>query len=104
MDSSTIGTPVFIASDLFLVHRPPWLDALRLELLRALRRALRRRAERSARERDARSTLRALSHLDARTLRDIGLDASELPSAAGEAAGCIEATRLRIWSQAGMRG
>ncbi len=93
-----------MTQEIFLAHRPPLLDALLLVLLRALRRALRRRAERSVRERSARTTLRALSHLDARTLRDIGLDASELSSAAGEAAGCIEATRLRIWSQAGMRG
>ena len=100
MVSSTIGIPVFIASDHFLVHRPPWLDALLLALLHELR----RRAEWLARARHAQRTLHSLSHLDARTLRDIGLDVSELSSAAREAAGCIEATRRRIWFQAGTLG
>ena len=91
MDSSTIGTPVFTATDLRLAQQPAWLAWL-LD-------AWHSRAERFEQERNARRTVQALSRLDARTLRDIGLDASELSSAAFEAAERIEATRRRIWGQ-----
>jgi uncharacterized protein YjiS (DUF1127 family) len=57
------------------------------------------RSERFEQERKARRTVQALSRLDARTLRDIGLDASELSSVALEAAERIEATRWHVWSQ-----
>lgn len=89
MDSSTIGIPVSTANELRLALRPSWLDALI--------HTLRRHAERRAGERHARQTLRSLRQLDARTLHDIGLDASELSSVALEAAGFIEATRWRFW-------
>jgi uncharacterized protein YjiS (DUF1127 family) len=91
MNSSTIGIPVFTATELRLATQSDWLPALV--------RTLRDRAERLARERHAKRTLRSLSHLDARTLRDIGLGASELSSAALEIAGRIEATRWHVWSQ-----
>ena len=91
MDSSTIGTPVFTATDLRLARRPAWLAAL-LDAWHGW-------AERVAQEREARRSLQDLSRLDARTLRDIGLDASDLSSAALEAAGRIEATRRHVWSQ-----
>jgi uncharacterized protein YjiS (DUF1127 family) len=89
MDSSTIGTPVFSATELRLAQQPAWLAAL-LD-------AWHGRAERFAQERKAQRTVQALSRLDARTLRDIGLDASELTSTALEAAERIEATRWHVW-------
>jgi uncharacterized protein YjiS (DUF1127 family) len=45
------------------------------------------------RARDERETYRALSALDARTLRDLGIDASEVRSVAAELAGGAESTR-----------
>lgn len=78
------------ANELCLALQPSWLFALLL--------AWQQRAERRARELDARHTMRALQRLDARTLHDIGLDASERSSVALEAAGCIEATRWRNWT------
>lgn len=89
MDSSTIGIPVSTANELRLALQPAWLSALLV--------ALRRHTQRRAGLRHARHTLNSLSHLDARTLRDIGLDASELPSVSLEVAGLIEATRWRAW-------
>lgn len=46
------------------------------------------------RQRFARAAVRALNGLDARTLRDLGLDRSELSSLAAELAG--EAARQRV--------
>lgn len=77
------------ANELRLAFRPSWLAGLLL--------AVRRRSERRAGERQVQLTLRSLRNLDARTLRDIGLDASELSSVSLEAAGLIDATRWRIW-------
>ena len=91
MDSSTIGIPVSTATELRLPTRPAWLVAL-VGILE-------RHSEHRAKDREARRTVQLLSHLDARTLRDIGLDASELPLGAFEAVGRIEATRWRVWSQ-----
>ena len=45
------------------------------------------------RARDERDTYRALSALDARTLRDLGLDASEVRSVAAELSGASEPSR-----------
>ncbi|HQR20933.1 MAG TPA: DUF1127 domain-containing protein [Burkholderiaceae bacterium] len=53
------------------------------------------------RARDAHATYRALSRLDARTLRDVGLDRSELRSVAAELAG--EADRSRIQALRSLR-
>lgn len=77
------------ANELRLALQPAWLSALLV--------ALRRHTQRRAGLRHARHTLNTLSHLDARTLRDVGLDASELPSVSLEVAGLIEATRWRAW-------
>ena len=95
-DSSTTGIPMLTANDPRLTHRPTWLVTL-LDTMR-------RRAERVAQEHLALCTLRSLNHLDARTLRDIGLDTGELSSAAREAAALIERTRLRVWSPLDTRG
>lgn len=89
MGSSTIGIAVSTVTEPRLALQPAWLSALLV--------ALRRHTERRAGLRHARHTLNALCHLDARTLRDIGLDASELPSVSLEVAGLIEATRWRAW-------
>lgn len=53
-------------------------------------------AERHARRRFLRHTRLALQALPAHTLRDLGLDRSEIPSIAGEAAGECDATRARV--------
>jgi uncharacterized protein YjiS (DUF1127 family) len=49
-----------------------------------------------------RGTAEALAGLDARTLRDLGLDRAEIFSVAAEAAGNAELTRLRILTRLGM--
>ena len=41
-------------------------------------------------------TVRQLQALDGRALRDLGIDPSEIRSAAAEAAGAVDATRLRF--------
>ena len=48
------------------------------------------------RRRLARQTLLALHKLDARTLRDLGFDRSELLSVAAEVSGDAEVTRARL--------
>jgi uncharacterized protein YjiS (DUF1127 family) len=47
------------------------------------------------RAREAHATYRALNGLDARTLRDIGIDRSEMSSVAGEIAGTADRTRVQ---------
>jgi len=59
--------------------------------------ALQRRAQQWSAARQRRLTERALSALDAGTLRDIGFTRSEISSVAAEAAGEIEASRHLIW-------
>lgn len=67
-----------------------------LPLLPMARRGLRRlQAHRQRRMRE-RATEIALRGLDAATLRDIGIGRSEIESLPREAAGTIEATRLRL--------
>ena len=70
-----------------LVTRSPWP----LIAFEAVRAALRNRPRRT-------DTPRAepLHELDARTLRDIGVDASEVTSIEAEARGDADVTRLRI--------
>jgi uncharacterized protein YjiS (DUF1127 family) len=48
------------------------------------------------RQRDVGATVQALRALDARTLRDLGIDACEIRSIAAELGGAAEATRLRV--------
>lgn len=55
----------------------------------------RRLVDRWNRWRKARETFHALSELDARTLRDLGLDRSEILSAVAEIAGDADPTRAR---------
>jgi uncharacterized protein YjiS (DUF1127 family) len=55
----------------------------------------RRMVARLKRRRQARTTYRALCALDARTLRDLGFDRSEILSVAAEVAGDADSTRVR---------
>jgi uncharacterized protein YjiS (DUF1127 family) len=48
------------------------------------------------RRRDAYATFRSLQAVDARTLRDIGIDASEVRSIAAELSGAASATRRHV--------
>jgi len=83
---------------------PPPMKALRgpnflaslAGLLARLARRIELHGEARLRERQRRDTERALRGLDPRVLRDIGCTPSEITSIAAEAAGEIEATRLRV--------
>jgi uncharacterized protein YjiS (DUF1127 family) len=61
----------------------------------------RQAVERARQRRSARASHDALRALDDRSLRDLGLDRSELESIAGEVAGSAERTRMRahVYSQ-----
>lgn len=62
----------------------------------ALRDAMRRLAMEHRRRRLERATLLTLQSLDARTLRDLGFDRSEMPSIANGLLGEADVTRARI--------
>lgn len=64
-------------------------------LLRAVADAVRRARESWKRGQQAGATYVALRALDARALRDLGFDRSELASVAAECAGAIDRTRVR---------
>lgn len=68
-----------------------------------LAQAAERRGQQWARAREQRLTAQALGRLDRATLRDIGLTHSEIGSMAAEAAGLVERTRARAWSEIGCR-
>lgn len=74
---------------------PTFLGSL-ARLLTRLADRLEQHGEARRRERQRRDTERALYGLDPRVLRDIGCSPSEITSIAAEAAGEIEATRLRV--------
>jgi uncharacterized protein YjiS (DUF1127 family) len=57
---------------------------------------LRQRLANYRQGRQAHATYRALSRLDARTLRDIGLDRSEIRSVAAETGGLTAVTRVQL--------
>lgn len=71
--------------------------------LARLAQAAEQRGQQWLRDRERRRTERALRGLDARTLRDIGFTPGEITSVAAEAAGEVEATRLRAWREIGAR-
>lgn len=62
----------------------------------ALRDVMRRFATAQRRRRLSRATVLTLQSLDAHTLRDLGLDRSEIPSAAAELHGEVDVTRARV--------
>lgn len=76
------------------VHRSAALPDVVAAVIAALSAAARRRLAAWQRARDELATARALRGLDQRTLRDIGLDASEARSVAAELAGGTERTRI----------
>jgi uncharacterized protein YjiS (DUF1127 family) len=63
---------------------------------RAVASRLKLMAARAQQRRQARATYLALRDLDARTLRDIGFDRSEILSVAAEFSGAADATRARV--------
>lgn len=72
----------------------------------ALAAAAQRRADAARHRRLMPRTVEALRGLDARTLHDLGLHASEISSVAAEASGAIdhiEQTRARVWREGGHR-
>jgi uncharacterized protein YjiS (DUF1127 family) len=87
--------------DAFLLHAAARADLARrvgelaITALGFLVRPLQRLRAEYGRHQQAQATYRALRGLDARTLRDIGLDRSELRSVAAEANGLTAATRLQ---------
>jgi uncharacterized protein YjiS (DUF1127 family) len=62
----------------------------------ALREAIRRLVVQHRRRSLARATLLTLQSLDGHTLRDLGIDRSEIPSVATGVLGEVDATRARI--------
>jgi uncharacterized protein YjiS (DUF1127 family) len=60
-------------------------------------------AQRWSQRRQHRDTVRALAALDAGTLRDLAIGASEISSLAAEAAGQVEASRRRAQPPIGVR-
>jgi hypothetical protein len=71
------------------------LTRLVVAAVKAIVDRLRRETARRKRRADARASYRALCELDARTLRDLGMDRSELRSVVLERHGEIEATRIQ---------
>ena len=62
----------------------------------ALRDAMRRFGRAQQRRRLIRATVQTLQSLDAHTLRDLGLDRSDIPSAVAELLGEVDVTRTRV--------
>ena len=67
--------------------------AVAMSLWRSWRTAFEQARQRWRRQQDAARTARALQHLDERTLRDLGLHRSEIPSLAAALDGSARATR-----------
>jgi uncharacterized protein YjiS (DUF1127 family) len=85
---------VFAPGDSPLLHKTSGMRELVADVAQVVA-ALSRRLSGTWRQRQqAWATYRALRYLDARTLRDIGLDRSELRSIAAEVSGAIEVTRV----------
>jgi uncharacterized protein YjiS (DUF1127 family) len=83
-------------------HRSARLHARSFPAMRWLEFVLRRAVTRVRRWLDRRAMHRALRELDPRTLRDLGIDRSEISSVCAEMAGDAEATRiLTLRSQSG---
>ena len=85
---------VFAPGDSPLLHKTSGMRELFADIAQVVA-AVSRRIYGTWRQRQqAWATYRALRDLDARTLRDIGLDRSELRSIAAEVSGAIEVTRV----------
>ena len=78
-----------------LAHRSFTLGEIVVEAIRAIGAIASRAHARYRQHRQARATYDALRELDDRTLRDLGLDRSELRSIVAEVTGEAERTRMR---------
>jgi uncharacterized protein YjiS (DUF1127 family) len=76
-------------------YRSSRLTQIVAATLQAVGDLVRRMVARSKRRQQARATYLALRGLDARTLRDLGFDRSEILSVAAEVAGDADSTRVR---------
>ena len=85
---------VFAPGDSPLLHKTAGMRELAADVTQALAAMSHRLYGAWCRRQQAWATYRALRRLDARTLRDIGLDRSELPSIAAEVSGALEVTRM----------
>jgi uncharacterized protein YjiS (DUF1127 family) len=85
---------VFAPGDSPLLHKTAGMRELFADIARAVAAVSRRLSGAWRQRQQAWATYRALRDLDARTLRDIGLDRSELRSIAAELGGAIEVTRV----------
>jgi uncharacterized protein YjiS (DUF1127 family) len=85
---------VFAPGDSPLLHKTSGMRELFADIAQAVAAVSRRLSGRWRQRQQAWATYRALRDLDARTLRDIGLDRSELRSIAAEVGGAIEVTRV----------
>jgi uncharacterized protein YjiS (DUF1127 family) len=85
---------VFAPGDSPLLHKTAGMRELIADVTQALAAVSRRLYGAWRRRQEAWATYRALRELDARTLRDIGLDRSELRSMAAEVSGALEVTRM----------
>jgi uncharacterized protein YjiS (DUF1127 family) len=97
--SSTVSSPM---SPMRAVrHEGLAVAAARLfaRVLARLAQAAEQRGQQWARARERRRTELALRQLDGHTLRDIGLTEGEISSVSAEAAGQVEATRVRAWRE-----
>jgi uncharacterized protein YjiS (DUF1127 family) len=85
---------VFAPGDSPLLHKTSGMRELVADIARAVAAVSRRLYSKWSQRQQAWATYRALRDLDARTLRDIGLDRSELRSIAAEVGGALEVTRM----------
>lgn len=88
--AAVVGAPAAAAE-----HRSASLADICLAVGAAIGAALRKLVQRWREQRELRRTYSALSHLDERTLKDIGLGDHEAGSIAAELAGRAERTRIQ---------
>jgi uncharacterized protein YjiS (DUF1127 family) len=93
--ASPVGAIIaFAPGDSPLLHKTAGMRELFADISQWVVAVTRPRLDAWRQRRQARETYRALRELDAHTLRDIGLDPSELRSIAAEVSGALEVTRM----------
>jgi len=85
----------FAPGDSPLLHKTAGMRELAADISRWMAAAARRYVDAWRQRRLARATYMSLRGLDARTLRDVGLDRSEMGSVAAEIAGEADRTRMQ---------
>lgn len=85
---------VFAPGDSPLLHKTSGMRELAADIVHVVTAVSRRLLVTWRKRQQAWDTYRALRDLDARTLRDIGLDRSEIRSIAAEVSGALEVTRM----------